>query len=337
MPDNEVEEAREIIYRSFTLNPISVSHELQEFIDFGNELSNVTPFDITVYEPGERKKDRKYTIEELMACGTKLLDACLYQYISNKNRFNFTKTPRETNTYKPSEIGEALFCVFYCLLTKGEIPEADTEESIPKFIRDIFKNPETFCMYGKMLASFDINRLNKSWIKRINLYGIPMKIKHRLSFGVLGHEVLDIYRLFVPKSLEGSKYRKSYYAVMKFASNGPTWDIFPMTGDPVGLKQFQKKRLHIMGLFDEIYDCKEMCLMDDCGILPTKYEFGDARTINDCEFNRFKNYIFTDKILDQPKDDILSSGFTYPLYFSDSLEEDKVSHGAKAFISFNNK
>lgn len=144
MQDSEVEKARELICRSFTLNPMSISHELQEFIDFGNELSNLTPFDITVYEPEERKKDRKYAIKELMACSTKLLDACLYQYISNKNRFNFTENLREINTYKPSEIGEALFCMIYCLLTKGGISEAETEESTPQIYSRYFQEPGNF-------------------------------------------------------------------------------------------------------------------------------------------------------------------------------------------------
>lgn len=127
-----------------------------------------------------------------------------------------------------------------------------------------------------MLASFDINQLNKNWMKRINLYGIPLKLKHRLSFRVLGHEALNIYRLFVPKSLEGSKYCERYYAIMRFASNDSSWDIFPMTGDPAILKRFQKKRLHIMGLLDEIHDEEQINLMYDYGILPEEYELYNA-------------------------------------------------------------
>ncbi|CAO3685650.1 unnamed protein product [Rhizopus stolonifer] len=176
---------------------------------------NFTPLDITVYEPEKQRNDKRYTVEELMAYGSKLIDASLYQYTRNNEWFGFESSRNKAQADNPSEIGEALFCVLYCLLTRGKIEyDSKKSEKDSYFISDIFKSPESFDVYSKMIASFDINLMDKS----VELYGIPLKIKYRLTFGVLGHEILDIFRIYEPENLQNSNCQDAYYSALQFTS-----------------------------------------------------------------------------------------------------------------------
>ncbi|CAO3696052.1 unnamed protein product [Rhizopus stolonifer] len=343
MTESEIEEMREMLSRSLTVNPVAISYEFQEFIDFGKRPSKVTPFDLTVYEPEKQRQDKEYTIEELMARGTKLLDATLYQHVNNKKRFIFAQNLQTATVYSPSEIGEALFCVYYCLLTKESVPPPPSanEEKAPKFIRDIFKNSESFSVYSKMLASFDINLMDASWVKRIKLYGIPLKIKHRLSFGVLDHEILDVFRLFVPEKIEENVYKSTYHLVVREASKGPSWDIFPKTCDFEKKKVFEDWTIFFEYILHNIYTEAQVQQILDCGYLPNPkpiiaHVIKRAQT---CEtLDMYNDLIFPESILEGPPDIVLSSKSTYPLYFSGSLDEEsiegKITGPTKAYIYF---
>ncbi|CAO3685654.1 unnamed protein product [Rhizopus stolonifer] len=336
----DCEEKKELLYRSLKENPLSVSYEFQEFVDFGSKKSNVTPFDITVYEPEKKREDRKYTAEELMQYGAKLMDANMFQHITNKERFGFVQSRQKSSINHPTEIGEALFCVFYCLLTKGEVPPQvpKIQEKIPKFVHDIMKNPASFETYSKMIASFDINLMDRIWIKKIKLYGIPLKIKHRLTFGVLGHDTLDIFRLFKPENIEYSDYCDSYYAVLEFASKGPSWDVFPLTSKCDKRKRFENLELIMKALIHEIYTDTQVKQMKEHGLSPGHDFPQDLRVLEYQEFNEFNDFIFTEEVLDKPVDNVLFSKSTYPLYFYGTLEEEltkeKASERTKSFISF---
>ncbi|KAG1454268.1 hypothetical protein G6F56_007362 [Rhizopus delemar] len=342
MTDIDIQKTKELLYRSLTKNPLSISYEFQEFIDFKNTKSKVTPFDITVYEPEKQRDDKRYTVEELMTYGTKLIDASLYQHIRNNEWFGFEPIRNTAQADNPSEIGEALFCVLHCLLTRDRI-EYDSEkvEKDPYFISDIFKCPESFDIYSKMIASFDINLMNKSWLKHIELYGIPLKIKHRLTFGVLGHEVLDIFRIYEPENLQNSDCQDAYYSALRFASKGPSWDIFPMTSTPEKLKKFKELELVLKMMIYKIYTITQIQEMKACGFLVNDDLVSHSLPlkISDYDYNNFKNFIFTEKILAKPANNVLVSKFTYPLYFCGSLEEQstkgKLSNQTKSFIAFN--
>ncbi|KAG1446746.1 hypothetical protein G6F56_009477 [Rhizopus delemar] len=329
----DAEKKRETLYKSFKVNPIAISYEFQEYVDFGNQKSKVTPFDLTVYEPENKKEDKEYTAEELMAQGTKLMDAVLYQYVRLKKGFVFAQSPKEIHTIKPSEIGEALFCVYHCLLTKGSIPTGG-QEKIPEFIRDIFKNPETSNVYSKMIASFDINLLDTDWIKRVKLYGVTLNFKHRLSFGVLGHEILDILRLFEPKNIETSNYHNAYYTSLKFACKGPFWNIYHPKSSRDNWNTFSNSEPALTDMIYHIYSNDQVKHMKDCGFLSNTYPLTHARKIIEDEFNGYNDFIFNDKMLDKPDDSVLESKVTYPLYLYEFLDKESIGSRKEAYISF---
>ncbi|CAO3677626.1 unnamed protein product [Rhizopus stolonifer] len=346
MTEENLQEKVELLYSLWNINPLSITFELNEPVDFGKTRSQVSPFDITVYKPDNQKKDKDYTTEELMEYGTKLMDASLYQYIHNKNWVSFAQKIQGSESNSPSDIGEALFCLFHFFLENGIIPSSDSIEQAktPRFICNVVKNPKPLYEYSKILASFDITRLDKSWLKRIRLYGIPPLIKRRLTLGVSGHKILDIFRIFEPESFRYSGYRESYYNLLSCGRVGPYWDIFPWDSTFVSPKWFRDVEYQMIEFIFQIYTSSQIEKMEEYGFFSILHRRKHKRqsfemSFNFCSFTHLlKNYIFKKDIVSQPDEKVLSSKITFPLYLCDPFAEksgSKKNYGiTKAYISF---
>ncbi|KAG1458615.1 hypothetical protein G6F56_006356 [Rhizopus delemar] len=267
MTENDQE--KELLYRSRSSNPLCMSYESKEFIDFGSRKSKISFLDITVYEPKKNKLDKEYTVSELMENETKLMDAVFYQYVKNKKEFVFKSKLSEKDDAdileaSPEEIGESLFRIFYYLTHDGKIPK---KENNPEFLLDIFGEDHSSQKYNNLIASFDINRMNINWIKRIEFRGLFFEVKRRLSLGVMGHGILDAFRLFEPKDVENSSHFESYLVVLEFASKGPSWDIFPLTGDKSKLKRFKDIKVALISLIFNIYTEAQINKMKELDLL----------------------------------------------------------------------
>ncbi|KAG1472141.1 hypothetical protein G6F56_001719 [Rhizopus delemar] len=346
MTEENLQEKVELLYSSWNINPLSITFELNEPVDFGKIRSQVSPFDITVYRPDKQKEKKDYTTEELMEHGTKLMDASLYQYIHNKNWVSFSQKTQGSQINSPSDIGEALFCVFHFFLQNGSTLSSDSikQEKIPKFIRNVVKNPKPLYEYSKTLASFDITRLDKSWFKRIRLYGIPPLIKRRLTLGALGHRILDIFRIFEPENFRYSGYRESYYNLLSCGRMGPYWDIFPWDSDFVVPKWFRDVEHQMIVFVFQIYTNAQIEKMEEYGLFSIlhgrKYKRQNFEMKFDfCSFTHLlKNYVFKNDIISQPEEKVLSSKLIFPLFLRDPLAEksgSKKNYGImKAYVSF---
>lgn len=67
------------------------------------------------------------------------------------------------------------------------------------------------------LVSFDINKMNPNWLKRTKLSEFGIQTKITLTFGIVNHKFLEIFRIYQLKKWDSPYWKKTYNTVLEFA------------------------------------------------------------------------------------------------------------------------
>ncbi|CAO3673990.1 unnamed protein product [Rhizopus stolonifer] len=148
--------------------------------------------------------------------------------------------------------------------------------------------------YANDLASFDINNMDPNWLKRIKLSGFGIQIKTKLT-------------MYQPKKWDGPYWKETYNTVLKFAVQGSSWNVFPLTLNDKKLANFENIKEALLGLIFQVYEDEQIETIKSIGLIPytlTKQEaLLQSQFISATEFNGFKN-MFKDDENQRPSGDL---------------------------------
>ncbi|CAO3685658.1 unnamed protein product [Rhizopus stolonifer] len=190
----------------------------------------------------------------------------------------------------------------------GYVPSESNEDSqsIPMLLPSFVPLEKHIHTYANDLASFGINKVDPNWLKRIKLSEFGIQTKTTLTFGVVNHELLEVFRMYQPKKWDGPYWKETYNTVLEFAVHGPSWDIFPLTSSNKKLVDFEIIKKALLGLIFQIYTDEQIETIKSIGLIPytlTKQEaLLQSRFISATEFDSFKDFMFKDDEHQRPSD-----------------------------------
>ncbi|CCE33383.1 uncharacterized protein CPUR_07307 [Claviceps purpurea 20.1] len=215
------------------VDPKEVALILQPFVDRGSKLTDeVTIDDISTRVLSVPDKPEQATLNDLLAIGMKHFDALVWLGAKDKSRHPLRADP----TMKPDDIpsnNDVAKSVFYCyfvLLTQARYPPDDHEiQQIPRFLSTLMQMNKEPSYYVSKICTFELRRMNPSWIKHMSYKFLTEKTVSRLGIGVAG------YRMFVPFDLYDAREGLpdnlvSAFTFARAVARAPaSWNVHPLT------------------------------------------------------------------------------------------------------------
>lgn len=185
--------------------------------------------DVVIYIPSTKKMGDEITYIDLRDAGNRMFDSVMYLTSDQKTKFKPGALRGNEDKYEndPEKEAEAFCYVYFCLLLRGRIPSASHE--VPNLLTKTFNLRKEPRSYVETLASFDINLLDNSWIKNIDIsifLGLE-DVRDQLSTDMVGHRLLNVFRDFYPDKDGIAELMPLHEQWSDFAAKGPHWDIHP--------------------------------------------------------------------------------------------------------------
>ncbi|KAG6063954.1 hypothetical protein E4U32_000705 [Claviceps aff. humidiphila group G2b] len=199
------------------VDPKAVALMLQPFLDRGSKLTDeVTVDDISTRVLSVPDKPEKATLKDLLAIGMKYFDAVVWLSAKDKSGHPLRADPTMKTDDIPSttEVSESVFYCYFVLLTQARI------------LMGMNKEPS---YYVSKICTFELRRMNPSWIKHVHYRSFTAKRFSRCGLCVAG------YRSFVPFDLYDAREGLPDNLVSAFtfartvARAPPSWNVHPLT------------------------------------------------------------------------------------------------------------
>lgn len=207
---------------------------LQGFVNSGSQLGAIGIDQLTLISRHDLGGQGFTTVAQAIGEGTKLFDALAYFSVPGNQRPEIVHIPLNEGETDPGvgEISSAVFYVFIWTLIRGRAPSsaADADNGpIPNFLQNVMGLTNHAREYSAILASFDLARLNPSWVRHVELANMGQEAQNRLALGVAGYRVpaaivyIPWHDNLPPNLLAAAN------AVKRFVRRGMTWDCFSGT------------------------------------------------------------------------------------------------------------
>lgn len=262
-------------FDQLTIDQNQVSEVLQRFLNYSSKRLRVSATDLIILEPTPVKDDKQYTYVQLVKAGNKLIDIMYFLAIGNKKNFQFTKWDYdgEPPVIKETDTAEAVFVLWFYLMSRGAAPTEEDEKKgvpTPRFVTEVMHLKKKPYEYMKILASFDLNQMDATWIKGINLNKLGDETRQRMGLGVAGHRYLDVFKQFLPSKILTDIDQKSYDVLKQVSANGPYWTLHSSFKEPTLIRKFNSLNQVLLRLIMRIYDDDLIATLKKNKIIPAE-------------------------------------------------------------------
>lgn len=220
-------------------------------------LVNLDDLVIKLKIGNEENLNKISTLEDAYNVGFSIFDYYFYRYFKDMGKEVKIIYVEDKNLGTFTEYMKDLTVCYFLLMTRGKILLSENEV-MPKFITD-------FCNYKKsskeLLASLsdnDITKLNHSWIKEIDIMKLSRPFMQRLSSGIAGARLFNIFKSFTPKELNvlSPELGRVYSVVRNISLRGPFYEMHPFFM-PLNLSNLSVSK-NLLNLILDIYTKDEV-------------------------------------------------------------------------------
>ncbi|POS83810.1 hypothetical protein EPUL_004103 [Erysiphe pulchra] len=219
--ENVIKEVNSWDFKVIQIDSVQLSQTLTKFIEVGSIIHKLTPDELTVVANHKGKYANKEeqlvekvdnsiipkTIAGLMANGTKFLDAVIYLSMEPSRRPKPSPTDMEPDdegnielpTYDDLvKLTTYMFVVFFYILIRAHSP-SDTGDykgqPMPKFITTILGVHDSIGDIIDYLASFDLQKIDPSWVQNVPAKNISQEAINRFGLGVAGYRLVSVFNI----------------------------------------------------------------------------------------------------------------------------------------------
>lgn len=217
---------------------LDLSHlglQINDLIQDVGQLQMVTKGDLTVHGPAAGTAP--IDIKTAMSYGTKFFDAVYYFAMDEAIRplasGPMVGTPPIDAVV--SKTKERLLWTALFLMLRGSYPEGQGQnlgKDIPSFLVNICGMNEAPGITAAGLASFELKKINPSWIKSINWGSLAQSIRQRLALGLAGYRQLGPFRIYPCRADAPDDAKDAFKWVQGVLVNPPDYDILSCTRSP---------------------------------------------------------------------------------------------------------
>lgn len=224
------------------IDPEEVAKCLQAYLDTASKLTGVSIGDIkrTVIQiPSDPKK---VTLVDLLKVGMRLFDAIVWITAGRPDTHPLVADPGMKLEDIPSlhNIARAVFYCYFMLIVQARYPVSknvaavDTPK-IPNFLSTIMGMDRPQHEYVEMICTFEPSKFDAKWAKHVQFANFGQEVLSRFGLGVAGYRYFGPFNLYEPKAGLPANLLNSFEFARKIARTAPSWDIHPLTRNPVVL------------------------------------------------------------------------------------------------------
>jgi len=276
-----------------------------QYLPIGTKKFKINRSEITMVYCGEDKPNLYTTVNEAIAGGTQLFDALAYFSLKTTERpeimsLDNLSHPRTNN---PNKVADALAYLYFFLMTRANVPEHTSKKrgsDVPKFLFDYLGMQGPPKEYMETLASFSLNKVDHTWIKKINLTNLGNQFLSRLALGVAGYRVLAPFAFIEPEIKTDKIALKAADILTKFVREQYVWDCHPVTKNPGFVKVTGSLNDNATHLLAILYKPETLEKLKSQGALfevpASKLKLLNYPSWTETTFAPFTDKIFPDKI-----------------------------------------
>jgi hypothetical protein len=280
-----------------------LANALSAFIVAGDGGNKIAVTDLNIISRQAVTNNAFTTLAEAISAGTKLFDALAYFSLPAAQRPTVQVEPLEQNTHDPSpiQIGRGIYYVFMYILLRGHAPAitgpGDTQP-IPQFLSNVMNMTQPASTYASTIASFDINRLDHTWIKHVRISGLDQKTKNRLALGMAGYRLPGSFALYAFRTDADAAAIQAATAIRNFVMRGATWDCHAVTRSAAFLDVVKNFNANCGNLLLRVYTTEQIDRLVQLRVLyaaPVENpRFTQWTAWTDNTFNGFTDFVFTE-------------------------------------------
>jgi hypothetical protein len=237
---------------------VHVANAVQSFLAYGSKRGHVLINELVIVSDSDQIPEKFESVSEALNHGTKFFDACLYFSLPDDQKPAIRQI---TNQEKPAtkeygQIGEAIFFIFFYLLTRARVPARigdDANHPVPRFLVSVLALTQGPAYYLTLVAGFDIAKMDHKWIRSINIGDLGDEFKNRAGLGVAGYRMFGPFRSYIPKPNLSANLISAIAVAKQIATTPPDWAIHPTTRNPVVLSNLGNLNQNLGNLILEAF------------------------------------------------------------------------------------
>jgi len=214
-----------------TNNSLSIDSQqlaalLQGAVADGSQINTITVHDLILVLNDINSDWQGLTVMQLVAQGTKVFDAVLLLGLENINDVNIVATPAEFVAPTDRQVVEALFVDYFCIMTQARHP-ADVVH-VASIIENVIGISMTMTQVQDILASFNLNKMPKTYVKHINISQLGDEVTNRLGLGVAGYRLMSACQVINLKANAPADAKAAHAAIKASLARGVFWEFHPV-------------------------------------------------------------------------------------------------------------
>lgn len=281
----------------------AVGEALQTFVKIGSAKSGVAPGDI---KSVLRHQVDPATVKllELLKAGMPMFDAVSYLSMPQAQRPVLTIDATIHATPGPTleDIGQALFFVYFLLLTQARYPslsEGTLQVKVPKFLTSVMQYTAPASQYMKLLSSFNPIKFDARWIRHVKFEGFGIEAMNRFGLGVAGYRLFTPFKCYRLRDGVSEAITTAYAVANKFATEAPSWQMHPVTRDPALLTKYGNFNKNLGNLILECFAENEITEMVTSKMLFSR-PVRDPQNLNYTTWRDFPTFMNGERIFPAP-------------------------------------
>lgn len=259
-------------FKVIDIDARQVAIAFQTYLVRGSQLTGVSLDDIDTGLFKLPSASATATLADLLECGMKLFDAIVWITAGRPGSYPLKVDPSKSADTSPSmhEIARAVFYTYFFLVTQARYPVASTaveKPAVPNFLKVVMGMVEDQSVYINILCSFSAQKFNPAWAKYVSFENLGQEALSRFGLGVAGYRMFGPFKLYTPIANLTPELRSAYEFARKVATSAPTWDIHPLTRNPVVLTSRGNLNKNLNNLILECFTAEQISEMVTAKVL----------------------------------------------------------------------
>lgn len=246
-----------------TWDPHQLATILQPFISAGSRRYRVTVADLSISKRASVAIPNPVTFSFLIAQGNKFFDCLFYLSLTPANRPQILDVPdaQVDAALTATAISGALFYQFFFLLTRGAVSHSATVnlgQDVSNFLYNVMNLKEAPAVYAARLASFDLAKIDPSWVKASDFRAVAREANSRFGLGLAGYRLFQIFKKYTPSQQLTQALQDAVAWARSVATTPMSWEIHSATRDPNILTRFGNLNKNLTNLILDVYTPAEI-------------------------------------------------------------------------------
>jgi hypothetical protein len=243
------------------IDPEEVAKCLQTYLDTASNLTGVALEDISRAVIRQPTNGANATLVELLAVGMKLFDAIVWLTAGRPISHPLVIDPTMTTDKIPSlhTIARSVFFCYFMLVVQARYPvsknvPAAEAPKIPNFLKTIMGMDAPQHEFVDVICSFEPQKFDARWAKHVRFEGFGQEVLSRFGLGVAGYRYFSPFGLYEPKVNLSENLKKAFDFARKVSKAAPSWDVHPLTRNPLVLKKRGNLNKNLGNLLLDCFD-----------------------------------------------------------------------------------